>query len=133
MTGTVRRMGYITREMVRAEPETLWVFSDNMDREGYGGQAREMRGEPNAVGVPTKWRPSRHPDAYFTDADADNPDVRSAIMHAFAMMRYALEAGRDVVIPAAGLGTGLADLPTHAPRIHRAIEAHILSLEEKKQ
>ena len=128
MTGIVRRIRHITRAMVRAEPQTIWVFGDNMAGAGFAGQAREMRGEPNALGVPTKWEPSRDEAAYFTDADADIPEVRHAILSAFQQMRAALADGRDVVIPADGLGTGLSELPTRAPRIHRAIEAHIAAL-----
>ena len=128
MTGIVRRIRHITRAMVRAEPQTIWVFGDNMAGAGFAGQAREMRGEPNALGVPTKWSPRRDHAAYFCDDDADNPDVRIAIIAAFQHMRSALKGGRDVVIPADGLGTGLAELPTRAPRIHRAIEARIAAL-----
>lgn len=37
---------HITRAMLRAEPEKLFVFGDNFVRTGFGGQAKEMRGEP---------------------------------------------------------------------------------------
>ena len=114
--------------MVRAQPDRLFVFGDNIERRGFGGQAAAMRGEPNAIGVPTKWKPERGQDAYFTDADADLFQVRDAIITAFQQMEAALAAGRDVVIPADGLGTGLADLPTRAPRIYRAIERRIANL-----
>ena len=59
MTGTITFQERITRADLRANPDTLYVFGDNMRRRGMGGQAAEMRGEPNAVGIPTKWRPSR--------------------------------------------------------------------------
>ncbi|KKL05458.1 hypothetical protein LCGC14_2605850, partial [marine sediment metagenome] len=49
---------HITRQMLRDEPDTLFVFGDNMQRRGLGGQAFAMRGEPNAVGIPTKIFPS---------------------------------------------------------------------------
>jgi hypothetical protein len=52
--GKVIRLKHITREMVRADPSTVFVFGDNMARNGLAGQAKEMRGEPNAIGVPTK-------------------------------------------------------------------------------
>ncbi len=127
--GRIRRAARITREMVRAEPGALFVFGDNMARAGYGGQAREMRGEPNAVGVPTKWRPERNSGAYFTNAAWQSPDVRYAITWAFNRMRHALDAGRDVVIPADGIGTGLAELPARAPELHARIERAIARLE----
>ncbi len=128
--GRVTRMGWITRRHVQANPGTLFVFGDNMARAGMGGQAREMRGEPNAVGVPTKWTPRRDDAAYFTDGDWDNEAVRRAIGDAFLRLDAHLGAGLDVVIPAAGIGTGLADLQHRAPRIHRLIERCIGRLEQ---
>lgn len=129
-SGNVIRLGRITRAMVQADRNTVFVFGDNMARKGLGGQAREMRGEPNAIGVPTKWRPSRDEAAYFTDDDSSARlfQVREAIDGAFRAMQDALSAGRNVVIPTDGLGTGLADLPRRAPTIHRAIEARIKGL-----
>jgi hypothetical protein len=127
--GRIMRIKNITRAMVQASPETLYVFGDNMLRRGLAGQAAAMRGEPNAVGVPTKWAPERHAWAYFTDDDRLNRDVYHAIHEAFDRMRIALAAGNNVVIPADGLGTGLADLPKRAPKLHSMIEAAIASLE----
>lgn len=70
-----RYVKYITRQMMRAEPTTLFVFGDNLAQVGYGGQAKEMRGEPNAVGIPTKRKPSRTaPDEFFTDNVYFRPD-----------------------------------------------------------
>jgi hypothetical protein len=110
--GKVIRSSHITREMVRADRNTIFVFGDNMVRRGLGGQAQEMRGEPNTIGVPTKWTPHREMRAYFTDKDF--PRVMDDIQAAFDLMAEALHAGRNVVIPADGLGTGLADLTRRA-------------------
>lgn len=126
MSGRVYRQKIVTRDDVRARRSAVFVFGDNMQRQGFGGQARSMRGEPNAVGVPTKWAPSTRPDSYFSDADFDR--VRVAIDDAFGKIRLLRSQGLDVVIPADGLGTGLADLPRRAPRIHRYIEKHIVAL-----
>lgn len=128
--GRVIRARWITREMVRADRETLFVFGDNMAGRGLGGQAAAMRGEPNAVGVPTKWAPERQAGAYFTDVDRLNRDVWHAINGAFVKMRDALSMGCNVIIPADGLGTGLAELPTRAPKLHAMIEAAIAALQE---
>lgn len=127
--GQVIRLRRVTRAMVEMDRETLFVFGDNMLGRGFGGQAADMRGEPNTIGVPTKWAPDRRLGAYFTDAERNDPDVRHAIHKAFEAMRAALSEGRNVVIPADGLGTGLAELPTRAPRLHAMIEAAIASLE----
>lgn len=127
--GRVIRLQRITRALVQADRDTVFVFGDNMEGRGFGGQAKAMRGEQNTIGVPTKWAPERTPSAYFTDTDAMNRDVWHAIHDAFERIRAALAAGRNVVIPADGLGTGLAELPTRAPKIHAMIQATIEGLE----
>jgi hypothetical protein len=126
--GVIVRIPHITRVMVQEDRRTLFVFGDNMEGRGLGGQAREMRGEPNTIGVPTKWRPGREERDYFTDADIRDREVWHAIYSAFEKIRAALEAGQNIIIPADGLGTGLAELPTRAPKLHAAIEKAILEL-----
>jgi hypothetical protein len=126
--GRIIRLAYITRALVQSNRETIFVFGDNMERRGYGGQAAAMRGEPNTIGVPTKWRPERDEGAYFRDEDWQNSAVRSAITTAFDRMANALAEGVDVVIPANGLGTGLAQLPQRAPKINTYIEGCIANL-----
>ncbi len=110
----------LLREVIRANPNTLYVFGDNMARVGRGGQAAECRGEPNAVGIPTKWRPARDAQAYFSDSDYDR--VVPAIDAALQRLVAHLEAGGTVVLPKQGVGTGLSELPTRAPKIY----AHII-------
>ena len=126
--GRVIRQDAITRREVKANPNRLYVFGDNMQREGTGGQAGAMRGEPNALGVPTKWEPRRHKEAFFRNRDLEKPEVREALTGAFRQMREALAQGRDVVIPTDGLGTGLAELPERAPAIHAWIEDQVRKL-----
>lgn len=130
--GHVIRLPRVTRLMVQADRLTVFVFGDNMEGRGMGGQAREMRGEPNAIGVPTKWRPGRADRDYFSDDDAKDRDVWHAIHGAFQRIRAALSDGRNVVIPADGLGTGLAELPTRAPKLHAMIEDAIKRLGDGK-
>ena len=109
----------ITREMLRAERDKLFVFGDNMLRCGYGGQAAVMRGEPNAVGIPTKWRPSMEDAAFFRDFDF--PTIKRDLDEAMTRLHRHMRQGGGVVWPADGVGTGLAKLPTRAPRIARYI------------
>jgi hypothetical protein len=97
---------------------------------GFGGQAREMRGEVNTVEVPTKWFPARQERDYFCDADWDKPVVKNAIASAFDRLEEALRAGRDVALPAAGLGTERAELEQRSPRIWSVVQARIKRLEE---
>jgi hypothetical protein len=126
--GRVLRPLRVTREAVRANPDMLYAFGDNMSRKGMGGQAGAMRGEPNAVGVPTKWAPCMRESCFFHNEDLANPEVIGAIDAAFGQLRAALKRGRHIVIPADGLGTGLAALPKHAPAIHAYIEDWIKAL-----
>ena len=130
MPGKIIRADNITRPRVRAGYGLrYYVFGDNMERRGLGGQAGVMRGEPNAIGVPTKWSPSNRPDAYFTDEDWGEGDVERAVYGAFDTVETMLKEGYDVVIPSAGIGTGLADLPAKAPRIYDYITRRIGYLE----
>ena len=126
--GTLLRPQWLWRGGIRAAPTTLFVFGDNVARVGYRGQAAQARGEVNALGVPTKWRPSRAEADYFTDADWHNPQVGAVIDMAFFIMESALARGHHVAIPLDGLGTGLAELPRRAPLIHARIEALIEAL-----
>lgn len=126
--GALVRPQWVTRSLIRAAPRVLWAFGDNVARCGFGGQARHARGEANALGVPTKWRPGALEADYFTDADWHNPQVGAVIDMAFFIMESALARGHHVAIPLDGLGTGLAELPRRAPLIHARIEALIEAL-----
>lgn len=122
---------FVTRPMVRAAPATLFVFGDNMKGRGYGGQAAAMRGEPNAVGIPTKWIPSNTEYAFFIDSDF--PAVRGLIEERFQQLADHLASGGDVVWPEDGVGTGLARLKARAPRVFNLIEARRAALEKHNE
>lgn len=106
----------IRRADLRANPESLYVFGDNLERWGLGGQAYAMRGESNAVGIPTK----RSPAVFLTDDDYDA--VLPIWTADFNLLAWALKAGRTVVWPADGIGTGLAALPDRAPNLWKLLE-----------
>lgn len=128
MKGSVIFQKRIYRKDLRQNPSRLYVFGDNMKKVGLGGQAGEMRGEPNAVGVPTKWKPSMEHLSFFSDDEFEL--VKPAIDNAFDMMLNHLEKGESVVIPSDGLGTGLSMLQVHAPQILKYIESKIEDLVE---
>lgn len=119
----------ISRSDLRENPENLYVFGDNMARAGYGGQAREMRGEPNAVGIVTKWAPGRAEKDYFTDSDFFRDKVPAEICKAFELLHEHLNSGKDIVIPSSGIGTGLAELELRAPKLYVYIQEKIADLE----
>lgn len=120
---------WITRDMLQAEPDKLFVFGDNAARRGLGGQAKELRGEPNAVGIITKIAPSNKPGSFLSDEYYtkwwfwSQPDFCRLFGHV---------ANRGVVVwPQNGIGTGLAQLPQRAPmiadtiyRLRRGLEAN---------
>ncbi len=114
---------HITRAYVKENLETIFLFGDNMQRTGFGGQAREMRGEPNALGVPTKWSPYTADPAYFSDSDFTK--VRKYIDFPFDVAIAWLTTGGSVCIPTDGFGTGLAKLEQKAPSIKEYIDFYI--------
>lgn len=113
---TVRYIKLFKRELLRAEPEARFVFGDNRERWGYGGQAGACRDEPNAIGVATLYAPG---DFYRPD----DPLALATVTSDLNRVALALAEGRLVYAPIDGLGTGLARLPEHAPNLHRLIVA----------
>lgn len=106
----IEHMQHITRSTLRTNSDKIFLFGDNLLQIGYGGQAKEMRGEPNAIGIPTKKKPSMSPDSFFTDDEYESNII--AIGKAFNK----IPDNCTIVLPQAGLGTGLAELPEKAPK-----------------
>ncbi len=106
---------WITREEIQADRSIYYLFGDNTIRQGYGGQASSMRGEPNSIGIVTKRFPSNNFDSFFFDHDFD--EAITYIDRDFD----SIPDGVTVVIPSDGLGTGLAKLDTQAPKIFNYI------------
>jgi len=107
----------------------IYVFGDNDEREGLGGQAGEARGEPNAIGVRTKWKPDMRPASFFSDLNY--VVATRMISNDLAAVTAALDSGKIVVFPEDGLGTGLSELPKRAPRINAFLEGAIGILKTK--
>ena len=103
------------RYTIQNNPNKIFVFGDNMERRGLGGQAREARGERNTVGIPTKWKPDSTQDAYFRDSDFGF--VRPVIAGEFRKLYWYRREGYTIVWPTNGIGTGRARLREFAPRI----------------
>jgi hypothetical protein len=110
----VLTMKWITRAFVREHRDRIFLYGDNLARQGFGGQAAAMRGEPNVVGIPTKKLPSNSKNAFFTDAEFEQN--KAAIDQAFERLTLVSTSREQViVIPANGLGTGRAQLENRAP------------------
>ncbi len=125
----ITKKKWITREDLKRNSTTLFVFGDNLQEKGYGGQAKEMRGEPNAIGIPTKKKPSMTPDSFFSDDDID--DIGDIIERKFARIHRHLKDGHDVIVPEKGIGTNLAKLEEKAPIIYDYINRWFDMLFEK--
>lgn len=115
----IRYQKWITRADLRANPDKHYLFGDNAVRQGLGGQAKEMRGETNALGIATKWLPTMEEQAFFSD---DNEHCRQIILTDLSKVQSLLRQNRIVVVPAMGLGTGLSQLPTRAPQLALLID-----------
>ncbi len=116
----------ITRNDLKSNPEVLFIFGDCDSRSGFGGQAKEMRGEPNAVGVRTKNKPSREFDAYWSDKTLETNCMK--IEEDLSRIKSHLRRGGLVVIPRFGIGTGLSEMKTHCPKTYYILEQTINSL-----
>ena len=116
----------IYREDLQANPLIKYLFGDNTHRKGLGGQAFEMRGNPNAIGIATKKSPSMDPSSFFSDDELTQnldtiwDDLKPAFAH--------IIRGGIIVIPLDGLGTGLSKLTESAPRTAAALDQYIIRL-----
>jgi len=119
---------HYTRKEIQDHPDWLYVFGDNFESKGLGGQAGQARGEPNAVGIATKRRPSRDEDAYLTDADYIEWQLHVA--SAYECIEVHLRNGGVVVWPAQ-IGMGRANLQARAPKILNEIQTRAWYLRDR--
>lgn len=138
------RQKRIYREDLRANPNRLYIFGDNLDRQGLGGQAGEMRGEPNAFGIATlrHLTQSEKPlirrlpikdNVFIHDGD---PDAYTILEAEFTRLNTEIERRMSdrsfdgIVYPLDGIGTGIAALDINAPILLKYINDSIDMLEE---
>lgn len=127
----VFKQNRIYREDLKANPDILYIFGDNLDREGLGGQAGEMRGEPNAFGIATK-RGIGHgfPDDYFIDGE---DDVIPLLTIEFKELNEYIRKNeyKAICIPLDGIGTGLSRMPEYAPKALSFIDKQFADVYKK--
>ena len=122
---------WIERVDLQGNPDVFFLFGDNTERVGMGGQAKSMRHEPNAIGVATKLTPTSGSNAFFTDDDfLDNCRTIATDLRPAFQKR---DQGHMIVIPADGLGTGLSELPQRAPQTNEFLEWMLDMLKNKGQ
>lgn len=105
----------ICRDDAIRNKKVIYVFGDNLIRRGMGGLAKELRGLPNAIGIPTKKLPSMETRAFFSNADFK--DAARVIDEEFNKLHSHIRNGSIVILPSEGIGTGLAQLHNRAPEI----------------
>lgn len=113
----IRQKEWWTRESVAADPGRIYIFGDNEEGWGTGGQAC-IRGLENAYGIPTL----KAPGEFWSDDDFEQN--MKAIEAAIAM----IPTDRDWVISADGLGTGLAQLDARAPKTFEYLQSRIAKI-----
>lgn len=120
---------FYVRNQLRADPGSLYLFGDNLDRRGLGGQAAEMRGEPNAFGIAVKYHPTTNNDAYFSDRqlERNKTAITTDINH--ALRYYKKLQFKNLIIPQ--IGAGRAMLPQKAPETYDWLLTELKRLENE--
>jgi hypothetical protein len=117
----------IKRADLRANPDVCYVYGDNDKRVGMGGQASEMRGEPNSIGIRTKKIPSMGSDSFWTDEELEeNKKKIDEDIEPIAR----LSKKSIVVIPLDGIGTGAAMLRIKAPQTFKYLATRLEDLHD---
>ena len=102
----------------------IFVFGDNMARQGYRGQAC-VRDNVNAHGIATKTYPCNNTGCYFSDTyykeytDIIKYDIDSIIW-------LAGQFDKTIVLSEFGYGHGMAKLPEKAPKIYEFLNQYLL-------
>jgi len=121
--GKVITQKFISRSDLRNNPTVAYVFGDNRMRRGFGGQAKEMRAEPNAFGIRTKKKPNSSPDSFFTDDELiqNCDEIMADIGRVLDYVEKNVYNG-VIVVPEDGLGTGMSDLANKAPKTNEFLQ-----------
>lgn len=100
------------------EPQKLFVFGDNTMRSGTGGQAC-IRYCLNAYGIATKRAPGTDTWDYFDDSISTLGVIFNDITNlAHLCLNKRI---KFLVFPAAGLGSGLSEMPTRCPESYKIL------------
>ena len=120
--------GMIRRELADGfgSEDGIFIFGDNEARRGKGGQAKELRGLDNAYGIRTKKRPSLDESAFWSDKTyKTNIKMMSEdFLEAF----MAAGGGGTLYVPQNGIGTGMAQLKSRAPKTYKWLKTFLDNL-----
>lgn len=95
--------GFWTIADVRNSPNEIFIFGDNEERRGPGGQA-VIRNEPNTHGIASKKSPRWDDDAYWYDDDYNRT---TGIIDTDIASLQEKHSGKPWVFSAGGMGTGM--------------------------
>jgi len=126
--GTIIYQTKIDRLDLQNNPGVMYLFGDNDQRSGLGGQAKEMRGEQNAVGVRTKKAPHRRDNAFWTDLEFSE-NIDKIISDLLPVVNH-LNNGGIVIIPCDGIGTGLSQMQEECPLTFEYLQKALKALDE---
>jgi hypothetical protein len=135
---------YWTAKEAKENKTALYIFGDNLKEKGKGGQAC-IRGLSNALGIPTKKFPSMNEDSFFSDSE-----LKQNIKHidqSIEKIKKAIKIKQyqNIIFPPledreiaktqrcwflTGLGTGLAFLPSRAPKTYTYLCSAVQKLVE---
>jgi hypothetical protein len=116
----------ITREFIRRNRHILFVFGDNDTRTGFGGMAKDFRGEVNAIGIRTKKYPGMDKSHFYTDDElsANQSKITNDIKNVLnSSINYSY-----IYLPSL-IGLGKANMATRCPKTHTFLRQEMLRIE----
>ena len=127
----LRTLGESQRKHMEGTAEIgFFLFGDNEARQGKGGQAKELRGLANAYGIRTKKRPSLDDSAFWSDETyKTNIKMMSEdFLEVFMETQRLSKLNPVLYIPRDGIGTGMAQLKSRAPKTYKWLKTFLDNL-----
>jgi len=98
----------------------IYVFGDNLQRVGNGGQA-QIRPCTNTRGVATKRYPQMLNDSFFSDDLSELIELTKDIRSLNILHKDRRNDHKTLIFPYDGLGTGLSELSLRSPFINQQL------------
>jgi hypothetical protein len=93
----------ITQEFLDNNPDSYFIFGDNLERWGYGGAAK-LRDHPHAIGFITKKFPDNNDNSFY------KPEEYSAVFfEELKKLKTIIQKKPDKIFYISQLGGGLAN------------------------
>ena len=118
---------WITKEIIENSINTIYIFGDNLQHRGLGGQAKICRpfvDKGKAIGIPTKRSPTMYDNAFFSDKVDEAKAINKAISK--ILLKYT-EGNKIVFLP--NIGKGYAKMPDKSPILYKLLVEFIKQFE----